>query len=112
MIEQIAPAQFNAWLQQQDGAQPLVLDVRDPMELQVAQLQPRGFDLVHIPMYDIPARLAELDPDRPMACLCHHGIRSQQVAMFLQRQGFAQVVNLAGGIDAWAAQVDPSVPRY
>ena len=112
MIEQVAPAQFNAWLQRQAGMQPVVLDVREPVELEVAQLQPAGFDLIHIPMYDIPARMAELDPERPVACLCHHGMRSQQVAMFLQRQGFAQVANLAGGIDAWAAQVDPSVPRY
>ena len=63
-------------------------------------------------MNTIPARLAELDAGRPVACLCHHGGRSQRVAMFLAQQGFANVANIAGGIDAWSQERDPSVPRY
>jgi rhodanese-related sulfurtransferase len=63
-------------------------------------------------MYEIPERLAELDPERPLACLCHHGVRSQQVAMFLARQGFEHVVNIAGGIDAWSIERDASVAQY
>ena len=112
MIEQVRPGDFASWLQRHEAARPVVLDVREPLELQLARLQPRGFDLVHIPMYDIPARLSELDPDQPVACLCHHGVRSQQVAMYLARQGFGEVANVAGGIDAWSAQVDPDIPRY
>lgn len=112
MIDQIRPSQLSDWLQQHAGAQPVVLDVRDPMELAIASVQAQGFDLVHIPMYEIPARHAQLDPTRPLACLCHHGVRSQQVAMFLARQGFEKVVNIAGGIDAWSAERDASVPQY
>jgi rhodanese-related sulfurtransferase len=63
-------------------------------------------------MHTIPARLDELDRDRPIACLCHHGARSMQVAAFLAQQGFAHVANIAGGIDAWSAQVDATVPMY
>ena len=63
-------------------------------------------------MGQLPQRLAELDPQRPIACLCHHGTRSQRVALFLAANGFSRVANIAGGIDAWSAEVDGSVPRY
>jgi rhodanese-related sulfurtransferase len=112
MIDQVRPSQLADWLQAHAGGQPLVLDVREPMELAVASVQPEGFELRHIPMHQIPQQLGELDPDRPVACLCHHGMRSMQVAMFLARNGFGQVVNIAGGIDAWSVERDPSVPRY
>jgi rhodanese-related sulfurtransferase len=111
MIAQVRPSEFNAWLQQQPQ-RPLVLDVREPWEVQVASVAPDGFDLVAIPMNQIPARLAELPQDRPVACLCHHGARSQRVAMFLEQQGFGEVANIAGGIDAWSRERDPSVPVY
>lgn len=112
MIDQIRPSQLTDWLQQHAGERPMVLDVREPMELAAARVQPQGFELLHIPMYEIAQRVAELDPERPLACLCHHGMRSQQVAMFLARQGFERVVNIAGGIDAWSIERDTSVPQY
>jgi rhodanese-related sulfurtransferase len=111
MIDQVRPSGLAAWLQ----AQPrpgLLLDVREPAELQVARIQPDGFELLAIPMNAIPARLADLDPQRPVAVLCHHGGRSQRVAMYLASNGFATVANVAGGIDAWSVERDPSVPRY
>jgi rhodanese-related sulfurtransferase len=80
--------------------------------VQTACVSEDGFKLLTIPMRDVPARLAELNPDQPIACLCHHGMRSQQVANFLVQNGFDEVVNLQGGIDAWSREVDPSVPRY
>jgi rhodanese-related sulfurtransferase len=111
MIPQLRPARFDAWLQQQ-ATPPLVLDVREPWEVQVASVQPEGFELLAIPMNQIPARLAELPHDRPIACLCHHGMRSQQVAAFLAQRGFDDVANIAGGIDAWSGEKDSGVPRY
>jgi rhodanese-related sulfurtransferase len=63
-------------------------------------------------MHEIPSRLAELDPAQPVVCICHHGARSAQVVAFLQRHGHHDAYNLDGGIDAWSALVDPSVPRY
>ncbi len=89
-----------------------MLDVREPGELAVASIKANGFNLLTIPMGVIPLRLAELDPEQPIACLCHHGGRSMQVASFLKAQGFAHVANIAGGINAWSAEVDPSVARY
>lgn len=112
MIPQVRPAEFDAWLQQQP-AKPLVLDVREPWELQVASVtQTDAFDLVTIPMNQIPGRLADLPQDRPIACLCHHGTRSQHVARWLEQQGYTDVANVAGGIEAWSRERDPAVPRY
>ena len=90
----------------------MVLDVREPYELQMASIQENGFQLCTIPMGVIPPRLSELNPDQPIACLCHHGGRSMQVAHFLASRGFSHVANIAGGINAWSAEVDPSIPRY
>ena len=113
MIAHIRPAQLADWIAAApEGARPLVLDVREAWELQTASVTPAGFELVAIPMGEIPARLAELDPARPVACLCHHGMRSLRVARFLDQQGFEQVANITGGIDAWSAELAPSVPRY
>jgi rhodanese-related sulfurtransferase len=121
MIPQVSPSQFSSWrdsvLASRDdsssnASKPVVLDVREPWELQTACIQEDGFKLLRIPMREIPARLAELDPSQPVACLCHHGMRSLQVANFLLQSGFTEVVNLQGGIDAWSHEIDPSVPRY
>ena len=116
MIPQIRPAAFGSWLLSQADARPLVLDVREPWETSLAHVKPLvdapGFDVLLMPMQSIPQRLAELPPDRPMACLCHHGIRSQQVAAFLQSRGFESVVNIAGGIEAWSRELDTSVANY
>lgn len=110
MISQINPTDLSQWLQSQTS--PIVLDVREPGEWQAASVQAEGFTLVKLSMNDIPARLAELDPLAPIACLCHHGARSQRVAQFLVQNGFENVVNIAGGIDAWSLQRDAGVPRY
>lgn len=113
MIDQVRPNDLSAWMQAQPGGGAgVVLDVREPWELQTASVQPDGFALRAIPMNEIPARLGELDANLPVACLCHHGARSQRVASFLVAQGFTQVANIAGGIDAWSAERDPQVPRY
>jgi rhodanese-related sulfurtransferase len=113
MIPQVRPSELAAWIQAaKTHGQPIVLDVREPHELQAASVKSQEFALTAIPMGAIAARLAELDPGRPVACLCHHGARSQRVAAFLAANGFSQVVNIAGGIDAWSLELDPSVARY
>jgi rhodanese-related sulfurtransferase len=111
MISQVRPSQLDDWLQAH-GSDAVVLDVREPWEVQTASVRPEGFQLVVMPMNQIPARLAELPRDRAIACLCHHGNRSQRVAMFLEQQGWSDVANIAGGIDSWTAERDPGVPRY
>lgn len=86
----------------------VLLDVREPDEVATAVL-PHS---VVIPMRDIPARINELPQDKPIAVMCHHGGRSERVAQFLDARGFADVSNVDGGIDAYALEVDSSVPRY
>lgn len=113
MIEQIRPSQLAAWLEKvRPIGEPVVLDVREPGELQVASVKANGFTLLTIPMNAVPARLNELDPEQPIACLCHHGGRSMQVAHFLAGRGFGQLANIAGGIDAWSNELDPTIARY
>ena len=114
MIDQVRPADLAAWMQSraQGNAAAVVLDVREPAELRAASVKAEGFELVAIPMNEIPQRLAQLDPDRSIACLCHHGARSQRVAIFLEANGFSHVANVAGGIAAWTRELDPSVPTY
>lgn len=95
------------------SSRPLLLDVREPWEFELASLRAEGLETVNLPMSQIAERVAELDPSRPTVCLCHHGMRSAQVAAFLeQRHGFTSVTNFTGGIDAWSLEVDARVPRY
>ena len=121
MISQLNPSDFSAWRDRaKEGLAPttlpVVLDVREPWEVQTASVKEDGFTLLTLAMREIPARLAELQEtlgtDHPIACLCHHGMRSLQVANYLAQSGFGEVVNLQGGIEAWSQQVDPSVARY
>ena len=113
MVVQVRPKDLAQWLQSARSlGEPIVLDVREPHELQTASVTADGFTLVTIPMGLIPPRMAELDPQQPIACLCHHGARSQQVANFLESRGYAHVVNVAGGIHAWSDELDPRVARY
>ena len=112
MVQQLRVSEFTQWRDAHALHQPMVLDVREPWEVQTASVRPDGFELRVIAMGDIPSALSQLPPDRPIACLCHHGMRSLQVARFLLQQGFSEVVNLQGGIDAWSSDLDPSVPRY
>lgn len=113
MIPQIRPADLSQWIAQARtrGAEPLILDVREPAEWQTASVR-ADVPVLAISMGTIPQRLDEIDRTRPVACLCHHGGRSQRVAGFLAAQGYAEVINIAGGIDAWALELDPSIPRY
>lgn len=87
---------------------PVLLDVREPSE--VARCMIAGS--LHVPMHTIPARLNELDRAAEIVCICHHGARSMQVARYLAQQGFDRVLNLTGGIHAWATQIDPAMATY
>jgi rhodanese-related sulfurtransferase len=108
LIKQISATELAAWLADKGREAPLLLDVREPWEHEKARIA--GSQLV--PMGQIQARLAELDDGKEVVAICHHGGRSMQVAMFLEKNGFSRVHNLAGGIDAWSRTVDPSIPLY
>jgi len=85
-----------------------LLDVRSAEELDIARIEGAR----HIPLSELPQRFSELDAGAPLAVLCHHGARSEMAARFLEKNGFGDVANVAGGIDAWSLNVDPAVPRY
>jgi rhodanese-related sulfurtransferase len=106
VIGKIDPVTLKARLDR--GESVLILDVREPFEIALAPFP----GATHIPMGDIPSRLTELDPDLETVVVCHHGVRSAQVAMYLAQNGFEHVLNLSGGIDAWSEDADPSTPRY
>ncbi len=107
-MKAIHAAELAQWLADPARAAPRLVDVREPWEAQICLIP--GAEL--IPMRTVPEALDRLDPDRPVVCICHHGHRSAHVAMFLLRQGFTDVYNLVGGVDAWARQVDTSMPVY
>jgi len=92
----------------QTGTKPVILDVREDWETKLCALP--GSTL--IPMGQVPARSAELDPEREIVVVCHHGIRSLHVAKFLANQGFKRLYNLQGGVDAWAREIEPTMHKY
>lgn len=92
----------------QEGKARLI-DVREPWEFSTAKIE----GSLAMPMGDVPARAhQELDPDERLLVLCHHGARSLSVTNWLRQQGFEAAQSVAGGIEAWSLQIDPSVPRY
>ncbi|HWE22413.1 MAG TPA: rhodanese-like domain-containing protein [Myxococcales bacterium] len=92
------------------GEKPLLVDVRQPWEHELSRLP----DSLLVPLPELSGRVGEIRPapGQQVVCYCHHGIRSLHAADFLARAGLHDVVSLAGGIDAWSLQIDPSVPRY
>jgi len=86
----------------------VLLDVREPWEYDTAKIE----GSVLLPMGDIPGRLQELDPEAHIVTICHAGMRSMNVAVWLRNQGLEKVQSLRGGIDAWSREIDPNVPRY
>ena len=107
-MERITAGELAAWLADERREKPVLLDVREPWEYEKARID--GATLV--PMREVPSRIAQIDEDKEVVAICHHGGRSMQVAMFLEKQGFKRVHNLVGGIDAWSRTVDPAVPLY
>ncbi|HTY58905.1 MAG TPA: molybdopterin-synthase adenylyltransferase MoeB [Bacteroidota bacterium] len=89
------------------GESPFLLDVREVVEYQIANL---GGHL--IPLNDLPRRVHELDSSQEIVVYCHSGNRSGQAVQFLKQLGFRKVKNLLGGIDEWAERIDPAMPRY
>ncbi len=109
MIAQIEPTELASALK--SGRTLALLDVREPWEVQQAVIA----GSINMPMQSVPQSLEairKLQSDAELVVICHHGARSMYVAQFLQHQGFDDLINLRGGIDAWSRQVDPTVPIY
>jgi len=108
LIPQLGPREVAAWQQDPSREPPVLLDVREPWEVAICRIEPSR----HVPMRSLPAVLDELPRDRDIVVVCHHGRRSQHVAMWLAQAGFPRIFNLQGGVAAWADQVDPKMQRY
>ena len=89
-------------------AGPLLLDVREPWEFDKARIE----GSVLAPMRTIPERLQDFKPDQEIVVICHHGIRSRMVGLYLENHGFSNIINLTGGVEAWAREVDPDMETY
>lgn len=107
MVRQLSAEELRSRLA--GAAEPVVLlDVREPWEFEVCHIAGSR----SLPMSQLLGRLQELQPGHPTVVICHHGVRSQRVAAYLAQAGFADVMNLVGGVDGWARSVDPSMPVY
>lgn len=102
----ITVATLHAW--RESGEAVTILDVREPWETEICVIA----GSLLIPMGQLPERLSEVPDDRPVVVVCHHGVRSTHAAVWMRRQGRSQVINLAGGIDAWARHIEPQMEMY
>jgi rhodanese-related sulfurtransferase len=107
-IQNLQPVDLRNWLDDTTRQAPVLIDVREPWETEICKIR----DSISIPMNTIEDRYALLNPDVETVVICHHGARSMQVALFLERSGFKKLHNLAGGVDAWARQIDPAMSVY
>lgn len=107
-MKRLTPAELAEWLADPEQLRPILLDVREEWEFEHVSLP----ESHHLPLGELSHGLSHLDPQRPIVCICHHGVRSLHAARFLMHHGFADVHDLAGGIDAWAREIDPDLARY
>jgi rhodanese-related sulfurtransferase len=107
-MQQVNATDLSRLLASSESGQPLLLDVREEWEFAICQIVGSR----NVPMAQIPAAVQDLDPTTATVVICHHGMRSAQVADYLERCGFEKVINLEGGIDAWAREIDPNMPTY
>ena len=108
IMNMLTPQELHGWLADARRPAPFLLDVREPWEFAIGHIA----GAINIPLASIPARQQEVPDDQPVVCICHHGMRSAQVAMFLAQQGFEPLYNLSGGVAAWSRTVDASLPAY
>jgi rhodanese-related sulfurtransferase len=105
---EISPSEVASRLRA-DPASLILLDVREPWECAIAKINGAKY----MPMQEVPSRVfVELDPSEHIVAICHSGVRSMNVTVWLRNQGFESVQSMRGGIDAWSREVDPTVPRY
>jgi rhodanese-related sulfurtransferase len=106
-VREFTATELHAYLQATENP-PLLLDVREEWEFDKACIE--GSTL--LPMRTVPDHLHDLDPHRETVVICHHGIRSRMIGLFLEKHGFSNLINLSGGVAAWARDVDQQMPTY
>jgi rhodanese-related sulfurtransferase len=108
LIAEIGPAELHAWRRDAGREAPVIVDVREPWEFAICCIDGSRA----LPLADLPGALDDLPRDRDLVIVCHHGVRSFHAAAWLAQAGFTRVMNLRGGLAAWAQEVDPAMPRY
>ena len=106
-MQQLSPQQLVDHINH-SASKPVLIDVREPHELAICAID----GVLNIPLNQLPGALNELDPDQEYALICHHGMRSQRGCEFLYANGFTKLINLVGGMEAWACDIDPEMARY
>ncbi len=106
-MQEMNPQQVYQYLQTSEN-NPRLLDVRERWEFDICRIE--GAE--HIPMGTIPQQLDKLDPAQEIIVICHHGVRSRMVGRFLEQEKFSNIINLSGGVAAWAQSVDPAMATY
>jgi rhodanese-related sulfurtransferase len=106
MVREISCRELAAGLEQSPPLE--LLDVREDWETEICSIK----GALHIPLSELQGRVDELSSDRPLAIICHHGVRSRHAGMFLEDHGFKEVLNVTGGIDIWALEIEPDMTRY
>lgn len=106
-MENLSPSEVKQRLAT-SSVPPVILDVREPWEFQLVHLP----ESVPLPLRNLPDVLTEFDTDQEIVVVCHHGIRSMHACIYLENAGFSRLVNLKGGIDQWARELDPKMPVY
>lgn len=107
-MTQLPAPELSGWLADGGRARPVLLDVRERWEFDICRIP----ESESRPLSSIGGWVDSIEPGRPVVCICHHGVRSRQVAAVLEQRGVREVYNLVGGVDAWARQVDPAMARY
>lgn len=108
IVMQDMPPRDLERLLQRAAVAPVLLDVREAWEFRIVHLP----GSILMPLSEVAMRSAELDADAAVVVICHHGVRSRAAATLLERHGFTNVINLKGGIDAWAREINPAMPVY
>ena len=108
MIPHLGPAELYRWRGDASRPPPVLIDVREPWEFELCRID----GSLSIPLGQLAARIDEVPAGRPLVMVCHHGHRSFHAAAMLRHAGFTQVHNLRGGVEEWAAEVEPGMKRY
>jgi rhodanese-related sulfurtransferase len=108
LIPQIGPTELARWRADATRTQPLLIDVREPWEFELCRIDGSR----SIPLGQLAARLSEVPQDTPLVLVCHHGNRSWHAAAMLLNSSYREVHNLRGGVEEWAAEVEPAMKRY
>ena len=108
MIAQLEPRDLAAWRNDTAREAPVLIDVREPWEYATCHIE--GAQLM--PLQTVPGRVEEIPADKDVVLICHHGNRSQRVAQWLEQAGYTRLFNLRGGVESWATDVEPTMPRY